>query len=583
MKRTLLLPSLLLLLIGALGYEWTAAPPAGRRPLVFCQAGQIHTLDPAKMTWLQDIRAALALWEGLVQYNPRTLAPMPGVARRWRISDDACRYTFFLRRSARWSNGSPVTAQDFLFAWRRMLHPATAAGYVTMFFHVAGAKAYFDSRARRSQHPVPFSTVGVRALNRRTLRIQLRYPCPYFLSLLAFPPFFPLNPQAMRLFAVRHGRQISYNPRWTRPPHLVTDGPYELTAWRFHQYLALRRNPYYWDRRDVRCRRLRIANYPDAQAAFLAYRSGMVDVLSFLPGNFAPELVRLAQQGRRHDVHYRTVFGTYYYLCNCRHKALADPRVRLALDLALDKRAIVRDITRLPQRPVNVLVPPGTIAGYHSPRGLARNVHQARRLLAAAGYPDGRGLPRLKILTNTAAPMNARIAEAVAAMWRAQLGVRSSITQEESKIFHQDMVQGHFDIASADWYGDYMDPTTWLDLFRTGNPNNLSGFSDARYDALLERAGRTANSTRRFELLRQAETILVEQQMPALPLFQALDGMLYNGRRVGGLNLNVRLITLLKYIHRRRPREVPSRSTQRIGSRSSTCRQRSHDSFGVPT
>ena len=565
MKRTLLAPSLLLLLLGAACYRLTVGGAPGRGAIVFCEAGQIHTLDPAKMTWMQDIRAALALWQGLVRYNPRTLAPLPGIARSWRISSNRLTYTFYLRRRARWSNGAAVTANDFLFAWKRMLHPATGAGYVMMLFHIAGAKAYFDSLARHPEDHLSFATVGARALGRRTLVVHLAHPCTYFLDLLAFPPFFPLNARSMQPFAYRRGRSGGYQPRWTRPPHLVTDGPYKLIGWKFHQYLLLRPNPYFWDRRAVRCRRLLIANYPDAESAFLAYQSGAVDVLSFVPSDFAHALLREQRLGQRDDVHDRLVFGSYYYLFNCRHKPLNNPQVRIALALAINKREIVRDVTRLPERPLNVLVPPGSIPGYRSPRGLSMNIAAARKLLAAAGYPDGHGLRRLKFLTDNAAAINGRIAQAVQEMWRKELGVRIRINEEETKVFHQDMVHGNYDIASAGWYGDYMDPTTWLDLFRTGNPNNLSGFSSRRYDSILQRAGRTVHSVERFALLRRAEKLLVEKYMPAIPLFQACDGLMYHAARIGGLSMNVRMITLLQYIHWRRNRKgIPAAGRTRI-------------------
>lgn len=503
------------------------------------------------MTWMQDMRVAMALWEGLAQYNPKTLQPIAGVAKSWTISGNGLIYTFYLRHNARWSNGQVVTTADFIFAWKRILQPSTAAGYVTMLFHIAGARAYFNSLAANPRRHLPFSSVGIKALTPYKLVVTLSHPCGYFLSLMAFPPFYPLNPAAMARFAsAAHGSMpVHYDPRWTRPPYLVSDGPYRLAAWKFHQYLELRPNAYYWDRKAVKCPVLYIRNFPDTQSAFLAYQSGAVDVLSFVPTRFAPALLRQQRLHIRDDVHYRPVFGTYYYNINCRRRPLNNPLIRRALDMAIDKRAIVKHILRLPDQPLEVLVPPQSIPGYDSPRGLSMNISKARKLLMQAGYPGGKGLPVFKFLTNSGAAINIRIAQAIAAMWRKNLGVRISIHEEESKIFNQDVVHGNYDIARAGWYGDYMDPTTWLDLFRTGNPNNLTGFSNPRFDALLHKASYQSNAAQRFALLHQAEKLLVTRWMPSIPLFQYSDGLIYNPRRIGGISTNVRMITLLKYIH----------------------------------
>ena len=552
MKQTLLIPSLVLLIIGLICFYISTPHRQGPDAINFCEAGQIHTLDPDKMTWMQDIRVAMGLWEGLAQYNPQTLQPIPGVAKSWKISHDGLTYTFYLRQNARWSNGRKVTTADFIFAWRRILQPSTAAGYVTMLFHIAGAQAYFNSIAADPRHHLPFSSVGIKAPDAYKLIVTLTHPCGYFLSLMAFPPFFPLNASAMARFrtAATDHAPVEYNPRWTRPPNLVSDGPYRLAAWMFHQYLELRPNKYYWDRGAVKCSTLYVRNFPDTQSAFLAYQSGAVDALSFVPIRFAPELLRQQRHHRRDDVHYLPVFGSYYYVINCRKKPLDDPRIRRALDMAIDKKAIVRDILRVPDRTLEVLVPPDSIPGYISPHGLAMNVAAARLLLAKAGYADGKGLPIFKFLTNSGAAINIRIAQAIAEMWRKNLGVRVSIHEEESKIFNQDVVHGNYDIARAGWYGDYMDPTTWLDLFRTGNPNNLTGFSNPRLDQLLHRAAYEPDATKRFALLHEAEKLLVTRWMPAIPLFQYSDGLMYNPARIGGIPTNVRMITLFKYIHR---------------------------------
>ncbi len=553
MVRVLLWPTVFLLILGIVGMAITSPASSTDKVLVFAANGQIHTLDTAGMTWMQDIRAAMGLWEGLLEYDPKTLQPVAGIARRWTVSPDGTKYTFYLRHTARWSNGDPVTARDFVFAWRRMLHPTARAGYVTMLFHIKGAEAYFNALTHAHGPRVPFSTVGIKAHGNYELVVTLARPCTYFLDLMPFPPFFPLNRRSMQPFAPRGGlRYGDYNLRWTHPPYLVTDGPYKLTQWRFGQYLQLEPNPYYWDRRAVRCSCLRLATYSDNQSQFLAYRDGEVQIVSSVPAALGPALLRQQREGLRHDLHVELAFGTSFLNFNCAKAPLNDPRLRLALALAINKTALVRGILRMGEKPVNVLVPPDTIAGYHSPKGLDENVALAKRLLAQAGYPDGLGLRQLTLLTDNDISINILIAEAIAKMWRANLGVRVRLVSEESKTYYEDEVAGNFDICRSSWYGDYDDPTTWLNLFRTGNSNNHCRFSDPKFDSLMRQAALEANATRRFALLQAAERILVDQQMPAAPLYQYSNGPIYNNQEIGGIYPNPRAITLLKYVHFRR-------------------------------
>lgn len=503
------------------------------------------------MTYLQDIRVAQGLWEGLLQYAPRTLTPIAGVAQRWTISANQRTYTFYLRSDARWSNGQKVTSHDFVFEWRRVLQPHTGSGYVFLYFHIAGAKAYFDSLAKSPQHHLPFSSVGIRAPNARTLTVTLNHPCSYFLDLMAFAPFFPLDARAMRPFKEVSHHVVSYNPIWTRPPNLVTNGPFKLVDWRFHQFLELRPNPFYDQRSQVRCALLKIVNYEDPTAAFLAYRSGVINVLGFIPSSLGPALARQERRGLRHDVHITPVFGTAFLDLNCQKGVLKNRLVRQALDMAIRRRQLVQHVVCMPEVPVRVLVPPDTITGYQSPRGLPQNVKLARQLLKKAGYPDGRGIPPLRYLVVSSSPLSARVAEAVGAMWKRELGVRIHIRSEEGKIFHQDCVHGRFDVAGEGWYGDYPDPSTWLDLFLSGNPNNVTHYSSQRYDALIHRASREVDPAARMALLHRAEAHLVDAAIPAIPLFQMSDGMIYNAKKIGGIRPNFRMMTLLKYIHRR--------------------------------
>jgi oligopeptide transport system substrate-binding protein len=556
MLRTLLVPSLLLLLLAAACFTLTAGTRS-RAAITVASADELQTLDPGQMSWAVDIRAAMGLWEGLTAYEPHTLRPIPGVAQSWEISPDARRYTFHLRPDARWSDGTPVTAADFAFAWQRNLRPATHAPYRDKLLLLRGAQAWADpppslssaAAVTAARQPALSGVAGIIVRDPRTLIVELEQPCTYFLDLLAFPPFFPLHEAAMRPFLIDGDPAKGYRGEWTRSPNLVSNGPFRLTDWSFKRHLLLQRNENYWDVANVHCPSLRLVTYDDPRAFFLAYQSGIVDVLTRVPEQFAPELLEQVRAGRRHDVQFQPVFGTYYYLFNCQKAPFNDVRVRKAFALAIDKSRLVA-MLRLGQRPLDVLVPPDAIAGYSSPRGVPMNVPEAQRLLAAAGYPAGQGLAPVEILFNNEA-IHDRIAQVIGQMWGANLGVRVTYRGVERGTFGTTRKSQDFAVARGGWYGDYVDPTTWLNLAYTGDGDNDGRFSSPRFDALLDQAAAETDAARRLAILADAERILVEEEFPFIPLYQYSDGVMYDPDRIDGAQLNVRNMILLKYLRRK--------------------------------
>ncbi len=565
MKRVLLIPTILLMLAGGLCY-WlstgsTAASASTQQPIVFCNADEVKTLDPGKMSWANDIRTAMALWEGLVAYEPQTLAPVPGMAESWDISADGKTYTFHIRANARWSNGDPVTAADFLFAWKRVLAPITGADYTNLFSPIVGADEFTKRLADISQSDAQILLLGktdvvglgMKAPDPRTVVVQLRAPCAYFLDLCAFPPYFPLHEVSMRPFLNDNNPAKGYDGAWAHPPALVTNGPYQLAEWKFKQYLLLTPNANYWDRANVKCDHLYIKAIPnDERAALLAYQTGTVDALSFVPQQFGDDLLAGQKAGQWPDVHYRPVFGTYYYMINCTRPPLDDRRIRKALALAIDRREIVEKVTRMDQRPLGLIVPPESIPGYTSPPELVGNIELAKKLLADAGYPGGAGLRTLELLYNSDAPIHGKIAQAIGQMWQRNLGINVTYRALERAGFSSARHDHDFDISRGGWYGDYADPTTWLDLLRTGDGNNDGEFSSPAYDSLLNQAAAEPDAARRFGLLQQAEGMIVQDELPFIPLYQYGDGFIFNQSKIEGLYVNVRLLSPLKWIHRAR-------------------------------
>ncbi|MGN6366755.1 MAG: peptide ABC transporter substrate-binding protein [Phycisphaerae bacterium] len=554
MKRVLLFPCLLLLVLALWGF-FASAGGTGvgkQKPIVVCYADDVKTLDVGQMSWMNDIRTAMALWEGLATYRWDSLKPIPGAAESWEISKDQKTYTFHLRRDAKWSNGDPVTSRDFVFAWKRVFERETRANYLTLMYVIEGAEEY--AKLRGEGKPADWGKVGVKAPDDYTLVVTLKYPRSYFLDLCAFPTFFPVNAKAMAPF-LNDPKDVTkgYREEWERAGKLVTNGAYFLKEWKFKQYLLMAPNPYYWDRGHVKCERLKIVAIADPRAEMLALDSGAIDVLTTVPKQFGEDLLKAAAEGKRRDVHYMGVFGTYYYVFNCtaKHAPLDDWRVRKALALAVDREKITRDVIRMGNKPLGLFVPPDAIPGYKSPQALAPNVEEARKLLAEAGYPEGKGMRSIEIVYNTE-DIHQRIAQAIGQMWTENLGVHVTYRGLERGSFaNVRQVDHDFDVARAGWYGDYTDPTTWLNLAKTGDENNDGLYSNPAYDALLDKAAAAPDAQQRLDILSEAEGMLVQKEFPFLYLYQYGDGYMYDPEKIGGIEMNVRMISELKWIYRK--------------------------------
>jgi len=487
----------------------SAGPPAD---LVWTAGTEVTALDPGTMTALNDGRVAGALFEGLTVLDAATLEPKPGVAERWDVSPDGLRYTFYLRPDARWSDGRPVTAEDFAYSWRRVLTPATAAEYAYMLYPIRGAKAYYEAALADAKAPpgaprrADWSKVGVRVEGPHRLVIELAQPTAYFLDLTAFHTYLPVRKDVVE----------RWGERWTFPGRIISNGPYRLVAWEFRSRMVWEKNPYYWNADAVALNRIEVRTYEQPNTALLAYETGAVDMTLTVPSLAILPLLEAARAGRRRDVVYGPGLATYFYRFNCTIEPLKDPRVRRALVLAIDRREIIDRAARGGQQPAFAFVPPG-MKGYEPVEGLPEDAETARRLLAEAGYPGGRGLGELCILVNKGAD-HVPLAEVIQEQWRKNLGLRVRIEKVEWKVF-LDMVHNlDYQIARGGWFGDYVDPNTFLDMFVTGGGNNETGWSNAQYDDLIARAAREVDRRRRMSLLREAERLLL-REVPIMPIY----------------------------------------------------------------
>lgn len=592
----LLLPFLLLLLaIAAAVLSDRPQPPAD---VAYVNSDDVKTLDLHRMSWMPDFRVASVLYEGLVRPDlfSRNYDKHPAVAESWTVSEGGLRYEFRLRASARWSNGQPVTARHFKDSWRRAMLPDTAGDYITLFQLIRGARAFgqwreealarhaaeapaLTSDQRRQAAGALWSAtlakyeelVGVEAPEPRTLVIHLERPVPFFLDLLGFESFAPVYMPLVEAYQSTDpatGRLL-LDTGWTRPGVLVSNGPFVLTAWRFKRDMRLDRNPHYWNPASVGVDSIKLPSIADPSAQVLAHKTGAVDVVSNVVPDYKRSMLRAKQafyaehaaayqalkaQGLdpvaidrrlppdpRKNIHAFPAFGTYFFNFNCsptlpdgRPNPLADARVRRALAMVIDKQAIAA-IRGAGETPAGSLVPPGSLGSYRPPKGLPRDPEAARALLAAAGHPGGAGLPPIEVLFNKDGGHDL-VAQSIAQDWRRELGVEARMVQKDRGPFSDDVKNNRFMVSRAGWFGDYGDPTTFLDLSKTGDGNNDRRFSNPAFDALLARAESETDPEARYRILEEAETMLMEQELPLVPLVHYAMIMLFDPHTVSGVS-----------------------------------------------
>jgi oligopeptide transport system substrate-binding protein len=554
MSRLLIIPlALIALLAGAMAWSGGGgvAKPSDFR---FIPRGDVITLDPNQMSYLQDIRIALAIWEGLYTPDATTLEPVPGVAKSVDVNENKTEYTFHLRREAKWSNGDPVTTHDFVFAWRRMLE--TPGEYSYLFYYIKGAEPYLKDFAAYVADPdknkrPDFSTVGIEPLDDYTLRVRLNNPVTFMLDLAAFASFLPLHERSMEKFATVDPRTgvKRYDQRFTRPPDVVTNGPYRLTAWEFKRRLRLEASETYWDKARVKSKAIESYVVDDGLSQLLRYQSGSVDWVSEVPTEIAAEL----RDKNRPDLKSFDGYGTMFFtimvrpkLRNGQDNPLADVRVRQALAMAIDKKQVVDTITRMGERTSATYIPDNLFEGWRAPKGHDFNPQRARALLAAAGYPNGGTLPGVAYVFRSEAAVNRDLAQNFASQWKKNLNLTIPIEGQERKILRQRLNDKDYTLALANWFGDYPDPSTFTDKYKSTSENNDAGWVNVRYDALLEQANLEPDPTKRLRLFEEAEGILLEEA-PIIPLYVLTNQFLMRDN-VKGINLSPRNMTLLKAV-----------------------------------
>jgi len=459
-------------------------------------------LDPDVVVSYNDFNIVLALFEGLTNIDERTSVPVPGVAARWETSADGLTWTFHLRPEARWSNGDPLTAQDFVFGIHRALSPRLASEYAYVLYPLKNAEAFNAGRL------TDFSQVGVRAVDAHTLEFRLARPAPYLAAAATLPAWFPVH----RASIEKLGRFDDRSVPWTRPETMVCNGPFRLEEWSPNNRVVVVRNRDYWDAAHVRLNRIVFYPIENANTQEAAFRAGQLHITSDVP------LTKIAFYRREHPAELRIdpFLDTAFLRFNTRRAPFTDPRVRQALARAFDRAALCREVLLGGQQPAHGLTPPGT-AGYTARAEIPDDFAGARRLLAEAGYPGGRGFPRVEIQFATL-ELNQRLLEAVQQMWRRELGIEVTLANKEQRVWLNDERQLNYDISYAHWIGDYVDPSTYLELFTSDGGNNSTGWADPEYDRLVRAAAAELDPARRNELYQQAEALLL-REAPIAPIY----------------------------------------------------------------
>jgi ABC-type oligopeptide transport system substrate-binding subunit len=461
-----------------------------------------ETLDPHKAAGVWEAHILRDLFEGLLT-EAADGTPIPGVADQWQQSSDGTVYTFQLRADARWSNGTPVTAQDFVYSMQRLLDPATASRYATILYPVRNAEEINSGRLK------DLNELGVTALDERTLRIALKAPMPYFLQQLTHHTAYPV-PRAL---------VEQYGNDWTKPGKLVSNGAYTLAEWLPQGHVKLVRNPTFHAAAGVQIDTVYFYPTEDRSTALKRFRAGELDSNDDIPDS----QIEWIRTHLKDELRIAPFLGVYYYAFNLRRPPFNDPRIRRALALAMDREVIVEKITGAGERPAYSLVPPG-IANYPDGPGYAdfkdwppeQRTAEALRLLGEAGYGPDRPL-KFRLSYNTS-ENHKKIAIAIASLWK-RLGVDVELINTEVKVHYIDLQEGRFDVARAGWIADYNDPQNFLFLLESNNPPlNYAKYSNPDYDRLLAEAAVTVDLRQRSGLLRQAERLAL-QDMPYAPLY----------------------------------------------------------------
>ena len=491
----------------------------GAEGLNVCFASEPATIDPALSSAVDSAIIISHAFEGLVKWaddgeGNATLAP--GMAEEWDVEEDGTLYTFHLREDATWSDGEPVTAHDFVYAWNRLADPATAADYSYMLDPVVG----FDSTVEGENKP------EISAPDDHTFVVKLDVPTSYFEEVLAFPALFPVREDVIE----------ANGDNWTfTPDTYVCNGPYKLSDWSHNESISLVKRDDYYNADEIVNPSLTFSLMDDDNAILAGRRSGELDFIQGVPPQEIPALLESG------ELKIEDYIGTYYTIFNTQKAPFDDPNIRKAFSLAIDRNHITEVVKGDGSVPAGAFVPEGMYdaegpgSSFREVGGdfisvdkaqYEANCEEARKILADAGYPGGEGFPTVEYLYNTNEGHKA-IGESLKDMWEKELGVTVSLQNQDWNVFLEERKQGNFSIARGGWIADYNDPMCFLDMFVTGGGNNDPQYANPEYDALIGQAKNTGSNEERMKLMHDAETHVMEQSVVA-PIYYYVQPYMEN-------------------------------------------------------
>lgn len=491
-----------------------------KQEIVYNLGADPQTIDPLLNTAIDGSNVIVNAFECLMVLNENNEA-VPGAAESYEVSDDGLVYTFKLRKDGKWSDGEPVTANDFYYAWMRGLNKETAAEYCYQFFYIKNGEKYYNGEATADE-------VGLKVLDDYTLEITLEAPTAYYPQLLAHQTYSPVREDI-----------VTANPdTWaTSPDTYIGNGPFKLVRWDMKDQLVFEKNDNYWDADNVKLEKITYKLVTDETTAYSELKAGNFDVVNSVPTN---EIEPGKNDGL---VKIFPKLGIYFFAINVGKQdsmsenvknALSNKLVRQALALAIDRQEIIDNVGKADQVAAYSFVPLGITTSdgnefsskeYYDPSDMDGNIEKAKELLKEAGYENGEGLPTIELMYNTEGA-HKDVCQIVQENL-AKIGVNVELTNQEWAVFLSTRQNGEYQIARHGWIGDYSDPMTFLDMWVTGGGNNDCGFSNSEYDSLIAEAKVETDTKKREELLRQAEDILMDE-MPVIPVYFYTTVMAWN-------------------------------------------------------
>jgi len=489
-----------------------------------------ETLDVHKSSGVPEADIQRDLFEGLVA-EAADGSLVPGVAESWTLSEDGKVYTFRLRKNAKWSNGDPVTAHDFVFSLRRGVDPAVGSSYAFILWPIANAEEITKGKVKE------VGRMGVEAVDAHTLKVTLKAPTPYFIGMLTHHQAYPVHRKTLE----RRG------DKWTRPGNMVSNGAYRLTEWVPQSHVRLERNPHYWDAADVSIDAVVFHPTEDKSTELKRFRSGELDITADVP----PDQIAWVEKNLAAQFHNTAYLGTYYYALNLTKAPFRDrPGLRNALAMTIDREILTGKVTKGGEIPAYAWVPPGVnrYAGATVPwKGLskAERLARAKKLYADAGYSKDNPL-KVQILYNTS-DSHKRIAIAISGMWKKALGVQTELFNQEWKVYLTTRKAKQFEVLRAGWIGDYNDANTFLELLKgTVGTMNPAGYANSEYDALMRKAESETDLEVRAKLMQKAENILLND-LPIIPIYHYTTQHMVSSR-VKGWKDNVMDVHPTRYL-----------------------------------